>query len=242
MDTIIERIATGSDDAPAILAPERPALTHGGLRRLMRGHRRPAQRARHRPRRPGGDRAAERAGDGDRLRLGRRGGDHRAAQPGLSRGRARLLPHRHRREGDPRRARRGRPGGRGRRTARHRRPPPRSPTRTAGRAASRIEGAAIGAAARPGWPRPDDIALLLHTSGTTSRPKLVPLSHANLAASAAHIGATLALDAGRPLPQHHAALPHPRPDRGGARPRSPPAAASFCTPGFNALRFFALAR
>ena len=33
--------------------------------------------------------------------------------------------------------------------------------------------------------RPDDIALLLHTSGTTSRPKLVPLSHANLAASAA---------------------------------------------------------
>ena len=35
--------------------------------------------------------------------------------------------------------------------------------------------------------------LLLHTSGTTSRPKLVPLSHANLAASARHIGSALAL-------------------------------------------------
>lgn len=32
-------------------------------------------------------------------------------------------------------------------------------------------------------PRPDDVALFLHTSGTTSRPKGVPLSHANLAAS-----------------------------------------------------------
>lgn len=40
---------------------------------------------------------------------------------------------------------------------------------------------------------PPDIALLLHTSGTTARPKLVPLSPANLAASAAHIAATLAL-------------------------------------------------
>ncbi len=42
-------------------------------------------------------------------------------------------------------------------------------------------------------PGPDHTALLLHTSGTTSRPKLVPLSSANLAASAAHIAATLAL-------------------------------------------------
>jgi oxalate---CoA ligase len=35
--------------------------------------------------------------------------------------------------------------------------------------------------------QPDDIALLLHTSGTTSRPKQVPLSHRNLVASAANI-------------------------------------------------------
>ena len=39
----------------------------------------------------------------------------------------------------------------------------------------------------------DDVALVLHTSGTTSRPKIVPLLQRNLAASARHIGATLAL-------------------------------------------------
>ncbi len=42
-------------------------------------------------------------------------------------------------------------------------------------------------------PCPDDTTLLLHTSGTTSRPKLVVLSSANLCASARHIAATLAL-------------------------------------------------
>ncbi|MFQ5427040.1 MAG: AMP-binding protein, partial [Gaiellales bacterium] len=36
---------------------------------------------------------------------------------------------------------------------------------------------------------PDDIALLLHTSGTTSRPKQVPLTHRNLLASARTIAA-----------------------------------------------------
>ena len=59
----------------------------------------------------------------------------------------------------------------------------------------RIEGKAVGPAASSALAEPGDIALLLHTSGTTSRPKLVPLSHANLAASARHIGATLALTA-----------------------------------------------
>ncbi len=42
---------------------------------------------------------------------------------------------------------------------------------------------------------PDDIALVLHTSGTTSRPKQVPLSQANLAASMKHVAASLALGA-----------------------------------------------
>ncbi len=36
-------------------------------------------------------------------------------------------------------------------------------------------------------PAPDDIALVLHTSGTTSRPKRVPLRHRNLTASVANI-------------------------------------------------------
>lgn len=39
----------------------------------------------------------------------------------------------------------------------------------------------------------DDVALILHTSGTTSRPKMVPLTHRNLAASATHIADTLRL-------------------------------------------------
>ena len=39
----------------------------------------------------------------------------------------------------------------------------------------------------------NSIALILHTSGTTSRPKMVPLSQANLVASAQHIRRTLAL-------------------------------------------------
>ncbi|MDX5490225.1 MAG: AMP-binding protein, partial [Rhodobacterales bacterium] len=42
-------------------------------------------------------------------------------------------------------------------------------------------------------PNADDVALILHTSGTTSRPKIVPLLQSNVAASARHIGASLAL-------------------------------------------------
>ncbi len=42
-------------------------------------------------------------------------------------------------------------------------------------------------------PSPDDVALFLHTSGTTSRPKGVPLTHANLMASLRNIGDTYAL-------------------------------------------------
>ena len=40
---------------------------------------------------------------------------------------------------------------------------------------------------------PGDVALLLPTSGTTSRPKIVPLTHANICASAYSSGAALAL-------------------------------------------------
>ncbi|MGH7833765.1 MAG: AMP-binding protein, partial [Candidatus Binatia bacterium] len=40
-----------------------------------------------------------------------------------------------------------------------------------------------------------DIALMLHTSGTTSRPKLVALTHAHLLTSAENIAATLRLTA-----------------------------------------------
>src|SRR5262249_16696705 len=42
-------------------------------------------------------------------------------------------------------------------------------------------------------PLTSDIALFLHTSGTTSRPKGVPLTHGNLMASIANIAATYQL-------------------------------------------------
>jgi acyl-CoA synthetase (AMP-forming)/AMP-acid ligase II len=93
-------------------------------------------------------------------------------------------------------------------------------------------------AAQAGPAMPDDVSMLLHTSGTTSRPKIVPLSQANLAASAVHIGDTLrftAADCGlniMPLFHIHGLI---------AGVLAPLAAGSqvFCTPGFNALKFFA---
>jgi acyl-CoA synthetase (AMP-forming)/AMP-acid ligase II/acyl carrier protein len=42
-------------------------------------------------------------------------------------------------------------------------------------------------------PGPDDVCLLLATSGTTSKPKIVPLTHRNLITSAQNIARTLAL-------------------------------------------------
>ncbi|MBS1241747.1 MAG: AMP-dependent synthetase and ligase, partial [Gemmatimonadetes bacterium] len=44
-----------------------------------------------------------------------------------------------------------------------------------------------------GVAEPGDIALVLHTSGTAARPKLVPLTHRNLCASAQSIRTALAL-------------------------------------------------
>lgn len=41
---------------------------------------------------------------------------------------------------------------------------------------------------------PDSVALVLHTSGTTARPKIVPLSHTNLLTSARNVAATLQLE------------------------------------------------
>ncbi|MBT3629679.1 MAG: AMP-binding protein [Rhodospirillaceae bacterium] len=89
-----------------------------------------------------------------------------------------------------------------------------------------------------GFAGADDIALILHTSGTTSRPKIVPLSHANIAASARNISAWLELKPEdsclnvMPLFHIHGLI--------AAVLSSLYAGASVaCAPGFNALRFFA---
>jgi oxalate---CoA ligase len=60
-----------------------------------------------------------------------------------------------------------------------------------------VEIAALPKASRAGSaaPNPDDIALFLHTSGTTSRPKGVPLSHANVVRSSLNVAAHYALSA-----------------------------------------------
>lgn len=56
-----------------------------------------------------------------------------------------------------------------------------------------LNGTAGNASAPATAATPDDIALVLHTSGTTSRPKIVPLSHRNLLQSAHNVGRSLEL-------------------------------------------------
>ena len=56
-----------------------------------------------------------------------------------------------------------------------------------------LVGEARPLASSAGPAQPDDLALVLHTSGTTSRPKMVPLTHRNLCASAESIRKALQL-------------------------------------------------
>jgi amino acid adenylation domain-containing protein len=93
---------------------------------------------------------------------------------------------------------------------------------------------------RPLEPRmtvPDDVALLLHTSGSTARPKLTPLTQANLCCSARNIAAALLLSPAdrclnvMPLFHIHGLV--------GAVLTSLSAGASVaCAPGFQAPNFF----
>lgn len=93
-----------------------------------------------------------------------------------------------------------------------------------------------GAQQRPA-PRSSDVALVLQTSGTTSQPKIVPLTQANLCASADHLRTALALTERdrclgvMPLFHVHGLV--------GALLASLAAGASVaCTPGFYATEFF----
>ncbi|HUM13477.1 MAG TPA: acyl--CoA ligase [Myxococcaceae bacterium] len=99
-------------------------------------------------------------------------------------------------------------------------------------------GAGSRPPARGGLGEKEDPALFLHTSGTTSRPKLVPLLQRNLLASAEHIGRAIALTKDdvclniMPLFHIHGLI--------AATLSSLAAGGSVCcTPGFNALKFFA---
>jgi acyl-CoA synthetase (AMP-forming)/AMP-acid ligase II len=107
--------------------------------------------------------------------------------------------------------------------------------------AARVHGDGAASAAGTSRPigedaHPDDVALLLHTSGTTSRPKLVALTQQNLVRSAATIANALSLGPNdrclniMPLFHVHGLV--------GAMLASLAAGASVaCTPGFDALKF-----
>jgi acyl-CoA synthetase (AMP-forming)/AMP-acid ligase II len=85
-------------------------------------------------------------------------------------------------------------------------------------------------------PQPDDPALVLHTSGTTARPKIVPLTNANVTASARNIAAALALGPAdiclniMPLFHIHGLI-------AAVTASISAGAAVCCTPGFNAFKF-----
>jgi acyl-CoA synthetase (AMP-forming)/AMP-acid ligase II len=96
---------------------------------------------------------------------------------------------------------------------------------------------ATGAAVPASDPSDGDVALILHTSGTTSRPKIVPLLQSNVAASAHNIAASLNLTSDdrclnvMPLFHIHGLI--------AAVSASLSVGASiWCAPGFDALRFF----
>jgi acyl-CoA synthetase (AMP-forming)/AMP-acid ligase II len=93
-------------------------------------------------------------------------------------------------------------------------------------------------AAAGGMAQADDVALVLHTSGTTSRPKIVPLTHRNLCASSRNISTTLALT---PADRCMNVMPlfHIHGLMAAILSSLRVGASVFCTPGFNALKFFA---
>ncbi|HWH73180.1 MAG TPA: acyl--CoA ligase [Methylibium sp.] len=249
-DTFLQLLATGADAAPALRAPGRPALTHAGLRALVG--------------RTLASLNALGAGRNDRVAIVLANGPEMAAcflacaagttsaplNPAyradefefyLSDLSARLLIVEQGSASPAVEVARklgvrvvdlivdaGAPAGEFRLQARD--GVAASPAGDAGRAAEPV--------LRGGWAEAGDIGMVLHTSGTTSRPKIVPLSVGNLVASAANIRATLAFtpaDTGlniMPLFHIHGLI---------AGVLAPVSAGScvFCTPGFNALKFFA---
>ncbi len=90
---------------------------------------------------------------------------------------------------------------------------------------------------RPGKADPDDVGLVLHTSGTTARPKIVPLRQRNLIATAHNIRNTLNLTSSdrclniMPLFHIHGVM-------AGILASVGAGGCTWCSPGFNALQVF----
>lgn len=235
--TIVERIAAGSDDAPAIGAPERPNLTHAGLKAQMRA-------------------TAERLnglglGRNDRIAIILPNGPEMASAFVSVAACATTAPLNPAYRAEELDFYLSDIGAKAILVGEKEQGPAIAVAKNLGIAVLRlsfdtaqpagtfaIDGPAVGPAVSTGAAEDRDIALLLHTSGTTSRPKLVPLSHANLAASARNVAAVLALAPPdrclniMPLFHIHGLV--------AAVTASLHAGASvFCTPGFNALKFFA---
>src|SRR5215831_6943770 len=89
-----------------------------------------------------------------------------------------------------------------------------------------------------GFSSPDDVALLLYTSGTTSRPRLVPLTHANICIAARDMAIALGLsESDRCL--HVVPLFHSHGLISTMFASLVAGASVVCTPGFRAIDFFA---
>src|SRR5204863_1842223 len=85
-------------------------------------------------------------------------------------------------------------------------------------------------------PEPDDVALVLHTSGTTSRPKLVGITHRSLVLSAHSVAETMYLG---PDDTCLSVMPmfHAHGFVAGLFASFAAGATVCCAPGFNAIAF-----
>ena len=235
-DTVAGLLARGADDAPAIAAPGRPPLTHAGLRALAaRTH---------------AALAAMGIGRHDRVAMVLPNGPEMAAAFVAVAACATTAPLNPAYRADEFEFYLADLGAKCLLIAQGMESPARAvaaarglpvvelaPGEAAGDFSLIAPAGLAGAPAHPGRAEAQDIALVLHTSGTTSRPKIVPLRHINVTASAYHIGDSLALTAQdsclniMPLFHIHGLI--------AAVLASLAAGGSVCcTPGFNGFKFF----
>lgn len=111
------------------------------------------------------------------------------------------------------------------------------PDPESGAGAFTLKGSGFSEPARAEFAGPEDVALVLHTSGTTARPKMVPLTQTNLCTSARNIGKSLGLADGdrclnvMPMFHIHGLI-------GALLSSIASGAGVVCTPGFRIEPFF----